>query len=629
MSIHADAEKESKRGSFGYSDIFLYKFMFRYVTPYKRELIVILGYMLVTSLLAIVGPILLMSTIDRFSDPNYIIFEGSFYSDWFYAATEFLGYNLSLSILWIDVIVLSSIYLVAQLLIFFFSSKQILAIADLGLKAELSIRLELFTHLQELDLSYHDKNEIGRIMSRLTSDLSAIRQMLGGQVINNMANVITVIFVLVIIIALDPFLSIISIVFIPVAILVGTIARKYTRPKRKETRRTNSILMANIGEAIAGIKVTKGLNREQGNIVKFKELNQANYQANINADNLNAVFFPILLSLSSLGLAFLVYFGGLRVIAGLITLGVLTAFLNYNAILFRPVIRLGQFYQQLQDALTGAERVYALLDTDTKVPWNKHLPGIDHIKGDIVFDNVTFEYIPNNPIYENFNLTIPAGTTVALVGHTGAGKSTIINILSRMYKIKSGRLLIDGKDIEDYSLISYRAQIASVPQDFFLFAESVRFNLLLGKPSATDEEMWDVLDQVGLKDYIDRMPKKLGTSLQERGGRLSTGQRQLLVFATILLADPRILLLDEATAAVDIFSELQVQKTLNYVLKGDQPRTAFIIAHRLSTIRSADTIIVIDDGKIVEQGTHEELLAKKDKYYNLVKHQIEMSFVSN
>ena len=234
MSIHADADKESKRGSFGYSDIFLYKFMFRYVMPYKRELTIILAYMLGTSLLAIVGPILLMSTIDRFSDPNYIIFEGSFYSDWFYATTGFLSDNLSLTNLWIEVIVLSAVYLIAQLLIFYLSSKQILAIADLGLKAELSIRLELFTHLQELDLSYHDKNEIGRIMSRLTSDLSAIRQMLGGQVINNVANIITVIFVLVIIVTLDPFLSIISIVFIPVAISISPIL---------EPTRTNLFLL--------------------------------------------------------------------------------------------------------------------------------------------------------------------------------------------------------------------------------------------------------------------------------------------------------------------------------------------------------------------------------------------------
>ncbi|MHA2403885.1 MAG: ABC transporter ATP-binding protein, partial [Candidatus Kariarchaeaceae archaeon] len=443
-----------------------------------------------------------------------------------------------------------------------------------------------------------------------------------GQVINNIANVITVFIVLVIILAIDVVLSIVAIILIPIVISIGTFSRRYTRPRRKETRRTNSIMMANIGESIAGIKVTKGHTREMQNINYFEKLNDENKQASINADDMNAFFFPIMLSMSTLGTALIVLVGGIRVIEGAITLGALVAFLNYNAILFRPVVLLGQFYQQLQDALTGAERVYALLDTDTMVPWNPDHPEMDTIKGEVSFEDIDFEYIPDELVYENFNLFVPQGQTVALVGKTGAGKSTIINILSRMYEFQSGGLRIDGTEIHEVSHKSYMKQISSVPQDFFLFSTSIRENLKLGKPNATDEEMYEVLNQVGLYDYVVKLDQGLDTPLQERGGRLSVGQRQLLVFAAVLLANPRILILDEATSSIDVFSELQIQKAIKLLLAN---RTSFIIAHRLSTIRDADTIVVIDDGKIVEQGTHDQLVKLHGYYYNLVKNQIELS----
>jgi ABC-type multidrug transport system fused ATPase/permease subunit len=384
--------------------------------------------------------------------------------------------------------------------------------------------------------------------------------------------------------------------------------------------------MANIGESIAGIKVTKGHNRESKNIDIFEGLNDANRRATENADNMNAIFFPILLAMSTLGTAFLILFGGIRVINDDISIGALVAFLNYNAILFRPVVLLGQFYQQLQDALTGAERIFALLDIKTKVPWNDDLPDIPLIKGKVVFDRISFSYLPNEYIYRDFSLYVPAGKTIALVGKTGAGKSTIINILTRLYEYQGGSLKIDDYDVKNVSLRSYRKQIAAVPQDYFLFSTSIRENLKLGNPMATESEMFEALQKVGLKDFVLDLENGLDTPLQERGGRLSVGQRQLLMFASVFLADPRILILDEATSSIDVFSEIQIQNAVKLLLA---ERTAFIIAHRLSTIKNADSIVVIDQGNIVEQGTHIELIKQKGHYYELIKNQVELADISN
>lgn len=624
--MHTDAEEESKRGSFGYTDMQLYKFMFSYIIPYKRDLIIISIYMILYSLVTSLSPLLILVSINQFSEhrtgnifgnklldgPSYVIID--YFENVFPNIAQF----------WFEAGFIVILYTILQIMTFYFQREMQNYIGAMGYKAELAIRLDMFEHLQELDLSYHDKNEVGRIMSRLTSDLSAIREMLGGQVISNLANILTVVTVGIIIVLIDPVLSLIPLLLIPIVIYIGSLSRKYARPRRKETRRTNSILMANIGESIAGIKVTKGHSRENRNIDIFRELNEANTRANIDADNMNAIFFPLLLLMSSLGTISIILVGGIRVIDGAITVGALVAFLNYNAILFRPIILLGQFYQQLQDALTGAERIYALFDTETKVPYNNQLPDMPLIKGEVIFDRVRFEYVPGKPIYDQFSLYVPPGKTIALVGHTGAGKTTIINILSRLYEFQGGELRIDGTDVTTVSLKSYKGQIVAVPQDYFIFSTSVRENLKLGNPMATDEDMWDALEKVGLKKYIQSYESGLDTHLQERGGRLSVGQRQLLIFAAVLLAKPRILILDEATSSIDVFSEIQIQKTIQLLLKDC---TSFIIAHRLSTIRNADSIIVIDDGNIVEQGTHEELIAQKGQYYDLVRNQIELAGV--
>lgn len=628
MSIHTDAEKELPKGHFGYSDRELYKFMFDYAKPYKTEILITVFYMGLYSLFTVTAPLLLLRAVDTFRGETIETLFGWEFADKFFAEpiiAFFVATFPDTNKLWFQVGLLAFAYLFTQFMVFLTTYKQRSLIGSVGLKATNQLRYDLFVHLQELDMTYHDKNEVGRIMSRVTSDVAAVWEFIGGSVVQNVVNIITILAVLTIVFQLDPQLALVSLVMMIPVFFLGRRARHYSRPRRKEARRRNSILMASLAESIAGIKVTKGLSREDVNIEIFRAINDERRRAQLRAIDVNAIFFPSMMYFSSIAVATLFFVGGLRVISGAITLGVLIAYINYNSILFRPVVILGNFYEQLQDALTGAERVKALLETPTKVPWNLEAPPLPHIKGQVHFKDITFEYLEGQPVYENFNLKVEAGQKIAIVGHTGAGKTTIINILSRLYPIKEGELLLDDHNILHYSLPSIREQVVAIPQDFFLFSTSIRANLQLGNPLATEEEMWKALDLVGMREYVEQMENGLDTPLQERGGRLSIGQRQLIVFAAVLLADPTIIILDEATSNIDVFTEMKIQRSMKEILKG---RTAFVIAHRLSTVRDADKIIVIDHGQIVEEGTHEELIEKGGHYHKLVNNQITLSQIA-
>jgi len=597
--------------------------MASYGKYYKRELFLLVLLMIGFTTATSIAPLVLLNAIDRFSSSNRITFGVSYLDQLTFIISDLvLAVIPNLNVIWIDVSLASIYFLLLNIIIFWTSRRQRFILGEISLRVTMQIREELFAHLMELDMSYHDKNEVGRLMSRTTSDVQAIGNFIGGQVVQNLINLFTVVVAFAFMYSINPFLSFLSIGMILPVIILSSIAKEIVRPRRKEARRTNAILMANLAENIAGIKVTKGLSREKTNLKIFEKLNHDRRIAQIRAVNVNTTFFPSMLFLSSLSTAEIVYFGAFQVLNNTLTLGALFAFINYNKILFRPIVILGNLYEQVQDALTGAERVLSLKDTKTKVPFSEDMPLLGRIEGHVEFSDVLFEYIPGTPIYKDFNLDIPRGQVIAFVGHTGAGKTTIINILSRMYEIQEGFLYIDGKDITKYNLHSYREQIAAVPQDFFLFSNSIKQNLQLGNPNCTEKQMWDALEKVGLRDYVARLPKQLDTSVQERGGRLSIGQRQLVIFAAVFIADPRILVLDEATSSIDVFTEIKIQETLNSLLRG---RTTFIIAHRLSTIRNADLICVVDEGKIVEKGSHSELVERRGRYYSLIKNQVELA----
>ena len=624
--MHADAEKETKKGDFGYSDTFLYKFMFSYMRPYTSELLKVLFLMITISVLTILGPVLLSKAIDRFTLENQgQLFGVPLIDGFFNAVIEQVQSVFPFFIenrIWLELIIISFLYFLIMVFIFLTTKMQIVLVGTVGIQATKKIREDLFTHLQELDMTYHDRNEVGRIISRTTSDVEAIREFLGGSIIQNVLNIFIIIAIALVILTMDTILALVSFSLIPIVIFISSLAKKYSRPRRKEVRRINAMLMANIAENISGIKVTKSMNRENQNIVDFMDLNQKRIDTAVNASMYSIMFFSILLFLSSLGTALIVGVGGIRVLNHAISLGTLTAFLNLNAVMFRPIVVLGNFYEQLQDALTGAERIYALLDTKTRTPWQLEKPDLPPINGEIELKNISFSYTEDIQVLKDFNLYIPAGAKVAIVGKTGAGKTTIANLISKMYEPQKGQLLIDGLNVSDYNLPSYRKQIALVPQDFFLFSFSIRENLKLGDPQATEEQMWHALELVGLKKFVEKLDKGLDTPLQERGGRLSIGQRQLLVFASVLLKNPQILILDEATSSIDVFTEIEIQRSINLLMKN---RTSIVIAHRLSTIRDADIIYVIDHGKIVEQGTHEELIQIHGMYYELIKNQLNLA----
>lgn len=625
--IHNDAQKEKKEGDFGFKDKVLYKFMLQYMLKYKKQLLLILFFMLLYSLATALAPILIKSMIDKFTSSSTGFSNIDWINKLYQNFISFLTRVMSTSndkVIWIEVSIIALCYLILQGFSFFFSYHRTLLMSKLGLYASRDIATDTFKHIQELDMGYHDRNEVGRIFSRLSTDIIAIREFLGGQVVNNLANLITVGFVLGFIFSIDPWLGLVSLSIVPLIIIGGIIGRRKIRTFRKESRRLNSKMIAFISESIAGIKVTKQMNREQKNIELFGEMNEEVQKSTLKANTVGSILFPYMIFSSTLGTALIILVGGYRIIAGVLTIGSLLAFLNYNAILFRPIVILGNLYQQLQDALTGAERVKALLDTPSTTPWNKELPSIPEIEGNVKFESLSFSYFKDTPIYEDFNLNVSKGKVIALVGKTGAGKTTIINILNRLYPFQDGKLLIDGKEVNDFSLPSFRKQIISIPQDFFIFSGSIRNNLLMGNPNATDKQMWDALKQVGLSSMVKRFGDGLDSFLQDRGRRLSMGQRQLLIFAAALLADPKILILDEATSSIDVFNEIKIQKATKELLKG---RTAFIIAHRLSTIRDADQIIVIDKANIIEKGTHEELLEQKGFYYDLIQNQLDLAHV--
>ncbi len=623
--IHNDAEKEKEEGSFGYKDGDLYKFMFRYALKYKKQLIIIIFFMLCFSLSTALAPILIQLLIDKFTLNTTAFFNIPWLDSIFYWVIQGVANIFSVSTnnrIWIEVSLVAICYLGLQLFSYFFSYQRTLRMSKLGLFASRDIASDVFSHVQELDMGYHDRNEVGRIFSRLSTDIIAIREFLGGQVINNLANVVTVVMVLGFIISIDPWLGLVSLSIIPLIIIGGILGRQKIRVHRKESRRLNSKMIAYIGESIAGIKVTKQMNRENQNIGTFKPLTLDVKDATLKANTVGGILFPYMIFASTIGTSLIILVGVYRIMAGLLTIGSLLAFLNYNAILFRPIVILGNLYQQLQDALTGAERVKALSDTPSTTPWRTNMPKLHEIEGKVEFKDLDFSYFKNTPIYQNFNLTVPAGKVFALVGKTGAGKTSIINILNQLYPFQQGSLLVDEHNLLNYSLASYRKQIVAIPQDFFIFSGSIRHNLMLGDPNATEEQMWNVLEQVGLSDMVKRFDKGFDTFLQDRGRKLSMGQRQLLVFAAALLANPKILILDEATSSIDVFNEIKIQKATKFLL---QNRTAFIIAHRLSTIRDADQIVVVDQAHIVEKGTHEELLQKRGKYFKLVQNQINLT----
>ncbi|MCE7986900.1 MAG: ABC transporter ATP-binding protein [Caldilinea sp. CFX5] len=477
----------------------------------------------------------------------------------------------------------------------------------------LALREDAFRAVMRRDLSFFDQHASGRIVSRVTSDTQDFATVV-TLTIDLLSQLVLVVVISGVLLSRNVQLGLITLALGPVVVAIALTFRRLARRVMQQAQRAQATVNATIQETISGIAVAKNFRQEATIYHDFQATNEMAYQVQIRRVTVFGSIFPLLNTVSGIGVSIIVYVGGLLAINGTISVGEWYLFVQGLTIFFYPVTSIASFWSQFQQGLAASERVFALIDDEPLVRQTAQEP-VGRLRGEITFEHVNFNYSTGrNAVLQAFSLTIPAGETLAIVGHTGAGKSSLVKLIMRFYEFQGGRLLIDGRDIRTFNLSDYRRQLGLVPQAPFLFSGTVAENIRYGRPDATDEEVATVARQLGDGSWLDDLPQGINTDVGERGARLSLGQRQLVALARVLLQDPAILLLDEATASIDPITEAQVQAALATVLSG---RTSVVIAHRLSTIRSADRIIVLRSGEIIEEGDHEELLARGGHYAEL------------
>jgi ABC-type multidrug transport system fused ATPase/permease subunit len=485
-------------------------------------------------------------------------------------------------------------------------------------RMEYDMRDNVFDHLQRLSISYFADKEPGSIVSRATNDIDKISELISSGIITAAADLLTILGIVVIMFSLNWRLSLVSFAIIPVMLAWMVIWGKRVRTVYRETRKSIASVSAQMEESVSGIKEIQSFSKEEETKKEFQNVNESNRMANTEAGRVMSAFYPTVTLFTSIGQALVLWFGGSDVIQHVITVGTLFIFMSYITRFFQPIQELSNIWTSVQSAFAASEKVFSIIDAPIDVTEAPDAKPLSPIKGMITYDHMTFGYEKDHPVLRDIDLVIEPNTTVAFVGPTGVGKTTMINLLYRFYDPTEGRILVDGNDLRGVKIESLRTQMGIVLQDPFLFSGTIMDNIRFSRPGATDDEVVAVSKVIGAHDFIARLPEGYQTDVKERGGRLSVGQRQLVSLARALLADPRILIMDEATSSIDAYTELIIQKAMDKILEG---RTTIVIAHRLSTVRNADKIVVIEGGRIAEVGKHNELLEKGGLYKRLYEMQ--------
>lgn len=490
----------------------------------------------------------------------------------------------------------------------------------IGQKVIYDLRMALFKNIQRLSFRFFDQRPAGSILVRITNDINSMQDLFTNGIINLLTDMILLIGIAIVLLTLNVKMALALMITVPIMFVLSTKLRIKIRRGWQRVRLMQSRINAHLNESIQGMRVTQAFTQEKENMRFFERMNTDNKTAWRRATRVNDTFGPLVDFTAALGTCILFWYGAylLQTEPETMTIGTLLAFSFYLGNFWEPISRLGQIYSQLLVAMASSERIFEFLDERPLVPEKEKAMNMPTIEGHIRFEDVHFAYEEGRPALRGIDLTASPGETVALVGHTGSGKSTIINLLSRFYDPTQGRILIDGIDLRDVTLDSLRSQIGIVLQDTFIFSGTIRENIRFGNLAATDEEVEAAAKAVQAHEFIRRLPRGYETEVEERGGILSMGERQLISFARAILASPRLLILDEATASIDTETEVKIQQALHTLLKG---RTSFVIAHRLSTIRHADIIYVLEQGNVVESGTHESLMRRRGVYFDLVKAQ--------
>jgi ATP-binding cassette subfamily B multidrug efflux pump len=567
------------------------KRLFSYMKPYKKQMLpIIIIMMLVGAITKLTIPLLIREAIDNSIIPK------------------------DKNLLFLIVGIMLTVYVIQWLA----NTFRIKYTNMIGQRVIYDLRHDLFSHIQKLSFRFFDTRPAGSVLVRVTNYVNSLQDLFTNGVVNLLIDVVQLCGIIIILLTFNFKLGASIIVTVPIMFLISTQLRKKIRRAWQDVTMKQSRLNAHLNECIQGIKVTQAYTQEKENIQFFTKMNMVNRLSWNRASMLNQSFGPLIEITGAVGYCILFWLGAHLIQTEEISVGLLVAFATYIGYFWEPITRLGQMYSQLLIAMASAERIFEFIDEEPTVAEIEGAKDLSSIQGNVKFENLVFEYEPGRPALKGINLDVQAGQSIALVGHTGSGKSTIMNLLCRFYDPNEGKILIDGQDIRHVTIQSLRSQIGVVLQDTFIFSGTIRDNIRFGRLDATNEEIELVAKAVHAHDFIMSLPAGYDTEVQERGNVLSMGQRQLISFARALIANPRVLILDEATASIDTDTELKIQEALKTLLAG---RTSFIVAHRLSTIRNADKIVVLDHGRMMEIGNHDELMKEQKIYFGLIQAQ--------